>query len=117
METDAPSTRRPLPEGASGHQTRSQRTASGRGSRRAEYHDALRRGSTAHPYNDHGTVLGGIIWVARTGSSWREMPEEFGKWESAYRRYELWLRQGLWQLILQALGEEALPGPATKEPN
>lgn len=64
------------------------------------------------PYNEHRTVLGGILWVARTGSSWREMPEEFGKWETAYRRYELWLKQGLWQRILQALGEEALPGPA-----
>ena len=69
------------------------------------------------PYNDHRTMVGGIMWVARTGSSWREMPEEYGKWESAYRRYELWLRQGLWQRILQALGEETLPGPATKEPN
>jgi len=59
-------------------------------------------------------VLGGIMWVARTGSSWREMAEEFGKWETAYRRYELWLKQGLWQRILEALGEEALPGPATK---
>src|SRR5215203_3859761 len=26
------------------------------------------------PYHDHRTVLGGILWVARTGSSWREMP-------------------------------------------
>jgi Putative transposase of IS4/5 family (DUF4096) len=69
------------------------------------------------PYNDHRTVVGGIMWVVRTGSSWREMPEEFGKWESAYRRYELWVKQGLWQRILRALGEEDLPGPATKEPN
>ena len=35
-------------------------------------------------------VVGSILWVARSGSSWREMPEEYGKWESAYRRYELW---------------------------
>jgi transposase len=68
-------------------------------------------------YNDHRTVLDENMWVARTGSSWREMPEEFGKWASASRRYELWLRQGLWQRILEALGEEALPGPATKKPN
>lgn len=68
------------------------------------------------PYHDHRTVLGGMIWVARTGSSWREMPEEYGKWETAYRRYELWLKQGLWRRILEALGEEALPGPATKKP-
>ena len=53
--------------------------------------------------------------MARTGSSWREMPEEFGKWETAYRRYELWLRQGLWEGILRALGEEGLLEPTTKE--
>ena len=74
------------------------------------------RPPTGRTYNDHRTVLGGILWVARTGSSWREMPEEFGKWETAYRRYELWLKQGLWQRILQALGEESLPGPATRKP-
>ena len=67
------------------------------------------------PYHDHRSVLGGILWVARTGSSWREMPEEFGKWERAYRRYELWLKQGLWERILRALGEEGLPGPTAKE--
>lgn len=66
-------------------------------------------------YHDHRQVLGGILWVARTSSSWREMPEEFGKWETAYRRYELWVKQGLWPRILRALGEEELPGPATKK--
>lgn len=66
------------------------------------------------PYHDHRTVLGGLLWVARRGSSWREMPEEFGKWQRAYRRYELWVKQGLWERILKALGEEGLPGPKTK---
>jgi hypothetical protein len=66
------------------------------------------------PYNDHRTVLGGILWVARTGSSWRKMPEEYGKWQTAYRRYERWVKQDLWQRILEALGEETLLGPATK---
>jgi hypothetical protein len=28
------------------------------------------------------------------------MPKEYGKWEAAYRRYQLWLKQGLWQRIL-----------------
>lgn len=37
------------------------------------------RGGVGRPPNDHREVLGGILWVARTGSSWREMPEEFGK--------------------------------------
>ncbi|MGB3632892.1 MAG: transposase, partial [Rubrobacteraceae bacterium] len=54
------------------------------------------RGGIGRPPKDHRAVLGGILWVARTGSSWREMPEEYGKWETAYRRHELWLKQGLW---------------------
>jgi transposase len=74
------------------------------------------RGGTGRPPDDHRAVLGGILWVARTGSSWREMPEEFGKWERAYRRHELWVKQGLWQRILRVLGEEDLLVPATKEP-
>ena len=45
------------------------------------------------------------------------MPEEYGKWESAYKRHELWMKQGLWQRILRVLGEEVLLGAATKEPN
>jgi hypothetical protein len=50
------------------------------------------------------------------GSYCREMPEdEFDKWETAYRRYELWLKQGLWEPILQALGEEGSLGQTTKE--
>jgi transposase len=75
------------------------------------------RGEIGRPPNDHRAVLGGMLWVARTGSSWREMPEDYGKWETAYRRQELWVKQGLWQRILRRLGEEDLPGPATKEPN
>jgi hypothetical protein len=75
------------------------------------------RGGIGRPPNDHRAVLGGILWVARTGSSWREMPEEYGKWESAYRRHELWVKQGIWPRMLRALGEEDLPGPSTKKPN
>ena len=67
------------------------------------------------PYHEHRRVVSGILWVMRTSSSWREIPEEYGKWETAYRRYRLWLEQGLWERILQALGEEGLPGPTTKE--
>jgi transposase len=85
------------------------------GDARASLAQQAARGSPVQ--RDPRTVVGAIMWVRRTGSSWREMPEEYGKWESAYRRYELCLREGLWQRILQALGEEALPGPAKKGPN
>ena len=72
------------------------------------------RGQVGRPPNDHREVLGGILWVARSGSSWREMPEEYGEWSTAYRRWRTWAKRGLWQRVLEALGEEALPGPAVK---
>ena len=58
------------------------------------------------PRHDHRTVRGGIVWVMRTHASWRDMPREFGKWETAYRRYRLWRDTGLWQCILGALSHE-----------
>ena len=68
------------------------------------------RPPTGRPRHDHRGVLGGILWVARTRASWREMPEEFGKWETAYRRYRLWRAQGLWQRIATTLGvQDPLP--------
>ena len=45
---------------------------------------AVKRGGR---WRDHRQVLGGILWVARTGSSWREMPEEFGAWQMVYDRF------------------------------
>jgi transposase len=50
-------------------------------------------------------VLAGILWVVRSDASWRAMPEEYGKWETAYRRYRLWRETGLWPRILEALSE------------
>jgi hypothetical protein len=57
------------------------------------------------PRHDHRRVLGGILWVVRSGASWRAMPTEFGKWETAYKRYRLWRDTGLWQRILEVLPE------------
>jgi len=58
------------------------------------------------PRHDHRTVLGGILWVVRSGASWRAMPREYGKWATAYRRYRLWRETGLWHRILEALSDE-----------
>ena len=63
-----------------------------------------RRGRVGRPLNDHRQVLGGILWVARTGRSWREMPEEYADFTTAYRRWRAWKERGLWQRILRTLG-------------
>jgi SRSO17 transposase len=63
-----------------------------------------RRPTTGRPRHKHRTVLSGIVWVFRTDASWRAMPKECGKWETAYKRYRLWRDEGRWQRIAAALG-------------
>lgn len=61
---------------------------------------------TGRPANDHRTILSGILWVARTGSSWRDLPEHFGPWQTIHTRYQRWKKAGIWQLILDTLKQE-----------
>lgn len=55
------------------------------------------RPRTGRPRHDHRTVLNGILSVVGTERSWREMPVEDGKWETAYKRYRLWCDEGRWE--------------------
>ena len=32
-------------------------------------------GRRGHPYKDHRMVINGILWVDRTGTPWRDLPE------------------------------------------
>ena len=63
---------------------------------------AVRAPNGRKPAN-HRIVLDGIFWIARTGSPWRDLPEEFGKWSSVYRQFRRWTLAGLWEQIMDAL--------------
>jgi transposase len=63
------------------------------------------------PRHDHRTVLNGILSVLRSGASWREMPHEYGKRETAYKRYRLWCDEGRWPRIAEALDLPAAARP------
>ncbi len=63
------------------------------------------RGRGGRPASDHRRVLDAVFWIARTGLSWRDLPEEFGKWSSVYRQFRRWTLAGLWDMLLEALNE------------
>ncbi len=68
---------------------------------------AVRAPNGRKPTN-HRIVLDGIFWIARTGSPWRDLPEEFGKWSSVYRQFRRWTLAGLWEQIMDTLNESRL---------
>jgi transposase len=49
----------------------------------------------------------GVVWRFRTGSQWREMPEEFGSWSTVYDRFRQWRDAGGFQALMEALVAEA----------
>jgi transposase len=48
-------------------------------------------------------IVDGILWVLRTGAPWRDLPEEFGAWQSAWRLFDQWNGNGTLDGILQSL--------------
>lgn len=60
-------------------------------------------GHRGRQWREHRTVVEAILWVLTGGASWRDLPEEFGPWQTAYYRYARWRREGLWQRIVEVL--------------
>lgn len=56
-----------------------------------------------HRWNDHRTVIDGILFRTRAGCAWRDLPGGFGNWKSVYGRHRRWSLDGTWDKILDAL--------------
>jgi transposase len=43
-----------------------------------------------------------VLWIIRTGSPWRDLPDYFGHWHRVYVRYNRWSKKGRWESIFEA---------------
>jgi transposase len=60
-------------------------------------------GGRGHPWNDHYTLINGILWVLHSGAPWRDVPERYGPWQTVYDRFNRWRKDGTWSRILTYL--------------
>lgn len=44
-----------------------------------------------------------VLWIARTGAPWRDLPERFGNGNSIWRRFDRWTRNGVWIAVFEVL--------------
>lgn len=58
-------------------------------------------------WNDHRTVINGILFRVRTGIPWRDLPERFGSWKTVYERHRRWSADGTWDRFLRAVQADA----------
>ena len=64
------------------------------------------RGRRGRPYTgDHRTTLEGVLWIARTGAPWRDLPPEYGKWSTVYMRFNRWCKKGIFAKVLESLDD------------
>ena len=54
---------------------------------------------------DNRLFLEAVLWVARTGRPWRDLPPEFGKWFTAYARFRRWTQKGVWMRVIATLSK------------
>ena len=62
------------------------------------------RGSTGR---DNRMFVEGVLWIVRTGSPWRDLPEAFGDWNSVFRRFSRWSRKGVWARIFARMSDDS----------
>ncbi len=57
---------------------------------------------------DNRLFLDAVLWIARTGAPWRDLPERFGLWNSVWRRFDRWSKKGVWRQVFDALQDPDL---------
>jgi transposase len=51
---------------------------------------------------DNRLFLEAVLWIARTGAPWRDLPLYFGNWNSVYVRFSRWAKKRVWQRLFEA---------------
>ena len=64
-----------------------------------------KQGDSGRSGKDNRLFVDAVLFVAKTGIPWRDLPERFGKWNSVWRRFDRWCENGVWELLMQELCE------------
>ena len=67
-----------------------------------------KRGVRGRPGANNRLAVEGILWIARTGAPWRDLPEEFGKWSTIYQRFRRWSNAGVLSQLFYLLAAALL---------
>jgi transposase len=73
--------------------------------RRIEALVSGREGDKGRHGEDNRLFVDAVLWIARAGAPWRDLPPQFGNWNSVFQRFRRWAKRGVWERIFNALLE------------
>lgn len=56
---------------------------------------------------DNRLFVESVLWIARTGSPWRDLPLELGDWHNTYTRFSRWGKKGVWNRVIESVSKDA----------
>ena len=65
------------------------------------------KGPMGRPFTPHRKVIEGAIYRLRTGVAWRDLPTEFGPWQTVWKRHYRFSHDGTWDRVLSVLQAQA----------
>ena len=58
------------------------------------------------PVQSDRMLLEAVLYGARTGGPWRDLPACFGRWDAVYNRFRRWEKSGVWRKLWEGLQHE-----------
>ena len=55
---------------------------------------------------DNRRFMEAVLWRVRTGSPWRDLPKDFGNWNSVFKRFRRWAKAGVFESLFNAINGE-----------
>ncbi len=62
-----------------------------------------KRGDPGRTAADNRLFVEAVLWIARAGAPWRDLPDDFGLWNTVFRRFRRWSQNGIFENIFNAL--------------
>lgn len=69
--------------------------------------DLIPKAKTGRPPKDNRQMFNAMLWMARSGAGWEDLPERYGPWKTVYSRFCKWRDDGTLVTIFKALNSEA----------
>jgi len=60
-------------------------------------------GDPGRTADDNRLFVEAVLWIVRTGAPWRDLPELFGFWNTVFRRFRRWAKNGVFDKLFKSL--------------